>query len=169
MNRQRLKKVVAGLVMALSLVFITGIISTPEAQAQRRDRRWDRDRDDRRDNNRNSSWERRRQIERARAWERARQRERERERNAYRNRSYRNYPYYGNNGGYYGRYGGYNNSELERGYRNGLKEGRDDAEDRDSFNPSRHSSFRDGNPSYRQGFARGYEQGYRQYASYRRW
>jgi hypothetical protein len=58
---------------------------------------------------------------------------------------------------------------LQRGYRNGLKEGRDDADDRDSFNPSRHSSFRDGNPAYRDGFYRGYRQGYSEYARYRRW
>lgn len=157
MIRQRLKKALAGLVMAASLVFCFGIITTPEAQAQRRDREWLET------------------MQRARAREIARERARERARDRARQRDYRygtrrNYPYNGNYGyGSYGRYGGYNNSELERGFRNGLKEGRDDAQDRDSFNPSRHSSFRDGNPAYRDGFRRGYEQGYREYGYSRRW
>jgi hypothetical protein len=60
------------------------------------------------------------------------------------------------------------NAEEQRGFRNGLKEGADDARDRDSFNPSRHSSFRDGNVYYRRGFGRGYQEGYRQFAPGRR-
>ncbi len=163
MNKQKLKKVGMGLAMALSLSFLIGIISAPEVQAQSRDYRGWRDRDGRRDDDRNSDWSRRQQIERARAIERARQREWERRRNAYRYGNQRNYPYYG------GSYGGYSSSEEQRGYRNGLKEGQDDARDRDSFNPNRHSSFRDGNPAYRSGFQRGYQQGYRQYAYSRRW
>lgn len=167
MNKQGLKKVAAGLVIVLSLFFGIGVISTPEAQAQRRDHRWDRDRNNRRDNDRDREWDRRRQAERARAIARARQRQRERDR-YYRYDDRRNYPYYGNTGRY-DRYGRYDSSEVQRGYRNGLKEGLDDAEDRDSFNPSRHSSYRDGNPSYRNGFFRGYEEGYRRYAYSRRW
>src|SRR6185503_12267955 len=171
MNRQLLKKAVTGLAMALSLSFCIGIISTSTVQAQSRNYGWQRDRDDRRYDDRNSEWYRRQQIERAReiarqrAIERARQREWERNRNTYGNRRYD--PYY--NSGSYGGYGGYNSGEEQRGYRNGLKEGLDDAHDRDSFNPSRHSSFRDGNPAYRRGFARGYEQGYRQNAYSRRY
>jgi hypothetical protein len=168
MNKDLLKKVAAGLIMALSLSFGVGIISPSEVQAQSRDRRWDRDRDNdrdwsrRRDSDRSREWARRRQIELAR------QRERERARNAYRYRNQRNYPYYGNSGRY-NDYGRYNSGEEQRGFHNGFKEGADDARDRDSFNPSRHSSFRDGNPAYRSGFARGYNQAYRQYADYRRW
>jgi hypothetical protein len=157
MNRLGLKKALAGLVMAASLFLTFGIISTPEAQAQRRDREWLEA----------MQRARAREIARDRARERARERARQR---AYRYGTRRNYPYYDNYGyGSYGRYGGYNSAEEQRGYRNGLKEGRDDAQDRDSFNPSRHSSFRDGNPAYRSGFHRGYEQGYREYGYYRRW
>lgn len=194
MNKQMLKKAAAGLMIVLSLSFFTGIISTTTVQAQNRDNRWQRDRDNRRDNdrnrdwnrrdndrnrdwnrgnnNQNREWERRREIARQRALEEARRREWERNRYRYS----RNYPYYGgNNGGYYGNYGGYgsyggyNNSEVQRGYHNGLKEGLDDAKDRDSFNPNRHSSFRDGNQSYREGFYRGYQEGYRQNSYSRRW
>jgi len=168
MDKQLLKKVVAGLAMALSLSFYTGIISAPAVQAQSRDNRWERNSSDR------NGWERSRESERRREWERrrqielARQRERERNRNAWRYGTRRNYPSYGNNGGY-GSYGRYNSGEEQRGFHNGFKEGKDDAEDRDSFNPNRHSSFRDGNPAYRSGFARGYEQAYRQYGYSRRW
>ena len=183
MNRQMLKKVAAVLGLVLSLSFFTGIISTTTVQAQNRDNRWHRDndrRDDRRDWNRrnddrnrdwerNREWERRREIARQRAIQEMRRRQWERDR--YRNS--RNYPYYGGTYGGYGNsggyYGGYNNSELQRGYHNGLKEGLDDAKDRDSFNPNRHSSFRDGNQSYRQGFYRGYQEGYRQNSYYRGW
>ncbi len=185
MNKNMLKKATAVLGLVLSLSFFTGIISTTTVQAQNRDRRWNRDNNrrdndrrdwnrrdnDRRDWNRGNNdrreWERRREIARQRALQEARRREWERN-NRYRNS--RNYPYYGNNGGGYygGGYNGYGNSEVQRGYNNGLKEGLDDARDRDSFNPSRHSSFRDGNQFYRDGFYRGYQQGYRQ-SSYRRW
>lgn len=157
MNKLGLKKALAGLVMAASLFLTFGIISTPEAEAQRRDRAWLEA----------MQRARAREIARDRARERARQRDRQRD---YRYGTRRNVPYYGNYGyGNNGRYGGYNSAEEQRGYRNGLKEGRDDAQDRDSFNPSRHSSFRNGNPAYRAGFRRGYEQGYREYGSYRRW
>lgn len=160
--------------VALTLITGCGIFDTT-AQAQSRGRHWDRDRDGRhgrswdRDRDRNREWLRRQQIQRARLLQLQRERER-RAREYYRYRNQRNYGYYGGSGNYggYG-YGGYSNSEIERGYRNGLKEGQDDARDRDSFNPSRHSSFRDGNPSYREGFYRGYQTAYRQYARYRGW
>lgn len=162
--------------VALTLITGCGIFDTT-AQAQSRSRHWDRDRDGRRDGNwqrdrdRNREWLRRQQIQRARLLELQRQRERERRaREYYRYRNQRNDGYYGGNYGGYSNGGyGYSNSEVERGYRNGLKEGQDDARDRDSFNPSRHSSFRDGNPSYREGFYRGYQTAYRQFARYRGW
>jgi hypothetical protein len=162
MNIQKLRKAFTGAAIALALILSSGIIGTT-AEAQVRGRYWQGDKN-RRDDRSGGLWR-----QRAREMWLERQRERARNRNTYRYGNRRNYPYYG--GGYdsYGRYGGYNYSEEQRGYRNGLKEGRDDAEDRDSFNPSRHSSFRDGNPSYRRGFYRGYEQGYREYARYRRW
>ena len=167
MNLERLRKVITGLAMALSLTFVSGFLLPSTAEAQDRRWEWNNRRDDyRRDNYRDRDWYRRQQIERARAIQRAREIERARARDRYYGNS-RNYPYYGNSGGY-GRYGGYSSAEEERGYRNGLKEGRDDADDRDAFNPSRHSSFRDGNQAYRSGFYRGYQQGYREFSG-RRW
>ena len=178
MNWNRLKKGVAGMAIIITLLFSigAGLQTTAQAQDRGRDNNWRRDHDGGRDRDgwrdrdrnrdRDRDWYRRQQIQRARELELRRQREIARSR-AYRYGTYRNYPYYGNSGGYYG--GSGYNSELQRGYRNGLKEGADDARDRDSFNPSRHSSFRDGNPAYRDGFGRGYQEGYRQYAGYRRW
>jgi len=107
------------------------------------------------------------------------------------NNNNRNYPYgnnntYGNSNGRYGndRYGypngsnrnsGYNNVAYDNGYRDGLEKGREDANDRDSFDPVRHSWYRSGNRGYdsrygtrdqyklvyRDGFEAGYEQAYR--------
>ena len=98
-----------------------------------------------------------------------------------------NYPYgngqYGNN-----RYGypnsypnsgsnryGVNNAAYDNGYRDGLEKGREDLQDRDSYDPVRHSWYRSGDRgynsrygtkdayklTYRDGFEAGYEQGYR--------
>ena len=111
-----------------------------------------------------------RDLEQRRAWERERERERERQRAlqerelrvrpAYPYR-YRNYGYYGNNN--YG-YGGYGSSaEEQRGYRDGLTRGREDAQTRRIADPNNSSHYRSGNAAYRQGFSRGYFVGYRQY------
>jgi hypothetical protein len=76
----------------------------------------------------------------------------------------------GSNRGY-----GYNNVAYDNGYRDGLEKGREDANDRDSYDPVRHSWYRSGNRGYdnrygsrdqyklvyRDGFEAGYEQGYR--------
>jgi hypothetical protein len=102
--------------------------------------------------------------------------------------SNRNYPYgndrYGNGRDGNDRYGypnsgsnryGYNNAAYDRGYRDGLEKGREDARDRDSFDPVRHSWYRNGNRGYegrygtrdqyklvyRDGFEAGYAQAYR--------
>ncbi|HYP28257.1 MAG TPA: hypothetical protein VE262_16200 [Blastocatellia bacterium] len=167
MKKNLFKKAAAGLVMAASLSFGVGIISPTAVEAQSRDSRWHRDRD----NDRDRDWDRRRGNDRDREWYRRRQielaRQRERARilrEQYRYRNSRSYPYYGNSGRY-----GYNSAEEQRGYRNGLKEGEDDARDGDSFNPNRHSSFRDGNSAYRSGFARGYELAFRRNSYHRRW
>jgi hypothetical protein len=96
----------------------------------------------------------------------------------YRDRTYgvydRDYPntYPGNNrnSGY-----GYNSVPYDNGYRDGLTKGREDAQDRDSFDPVRHSWYRSGDRgynsrygtkdsyklAYRDGFEAGYEQAYR--------
>jgi len=87
----------------------------------------------------------------------------------YGNGGYSNYGSYGNygNSGSYG--GGYANSDVQRGYFDGLNKGQEDARDHDSFNPNNSSHFRSGSSAYRQGFARGYSEGYRQYAGNRGW
>jgi hypothetical protein len=94
-----------------------------------------------------------------------------------------NYPYgndrYGNASRYpnsqSNRYG-YNSVPYDNGYRDGLEKGREDARDRDSFDPVRHSWYRSGNRGYnnrygtrddyklvyRDGFEAGYAQAYRQ-------
>lgn len=67
---------------------------------------------------------------------------------------------------------------FENGYRDGMTKGREDAEDRDRFDVSRHSWYRSANRGYqnryggradyqafyRQGFEAGYAEGYRVYA-----
>lgn len=97
-----------------------------------------------------------------------------------------NYPYgnnnpYGNSNDRYrypnsgsNRYG-YNTPAYDNGFRDGIEKGREDAQDRDSYDPVRHSWYRSGNRGYnsrygtrdqykliyRDGFEAGYDQGYR--------
>ena len=96
----------------------------------------------------------------------------------------RNYPYgNGGNDRYGNRYpnndrsnrNGYNSVGYDNGYRDGLEKGREDALDRDSYDPVRHSWYRSGNRGYnnrygtkdqyklvyRDGFEAGYAQAYR--------
>jgi hypothetical protein len=81
---------------------------------------------------------------------------------------------YGSRGGY-----GYGAGSVpyQNGYRDGLDKGREDARDRDSYDPVRHSRYRSADRGYnnrygskdqyklvyRDGFERGYDEGYRQY------
>jgi hypothetical protein len=85
-------------------------------------------------------------------------------------------PAYG--GGYGGGYGGsYGvNPGFDRGYREGLDKGRNDGKHHDSYDPRRQKWYRDGDRgyrdeygprrnyenAYRDGFLRGYDQGYRE-------
>jgi hypothetical protein len=69
-----------------------------------------------------------------------------------------------------------NSVPYDNGYRDGLEKGREDARDRDSYDPVRHSWYRSGERgynsrygsrdtyklTYRDGFEAGYEQGYRE-------
>ena len=69
---------------------------------------------------------------------------------------------------------GYNSAAYDNGYRDGLEKGREDAGDRDSFDPVRHSRYRSADRgynsrygtkeqyklAYRDGFEAGYSQGY---------
>ena len=74
-----------------------------------------------------------------------------------------------------GRYGN-NSVPFDNGYRDGLEKGREDARDRDSYDPVRHSWYRSGDRgynsrygtrdsyklTYRDGFEAGYDEAYRQ-------
>ncbi len=86
----------------------------------------------------------------------------------YPNGGYRNDGYYGNNRGY----GGYNNQEINRGYQQGVNTGASDGRSNKSYSPERSRYFRNASTqAFREGFVRGYDEGYRQYArngNYRR-
>lgn len=190
MNWQKLKKGVAGATLAVTLLLGGGAILGTTAQAQDRDWRRDDRRDNNRDNNRdwnrdgrrdndrnrdrdrNRDWDRRRAEERAREIQRARELEwrRQQELARRRNNGYyggypRTYPYGGYNGGY--RNGGsYNSYDEQKGYRDGLDRGQEDLRDHRRPDPNNSDHFRSGNAAYREGFRRGYAQGYR---SYGRW
>jgi len=83
---------------------------------------------------------------------------------------------------YPGSYGSYGNSPAySNGVNDGYQKGREDARDRDSFDPNRHKWYRNGDHNYkgayglkvryqelyRRGFEEGYERGYRE-LGYRR-
>lgn len=152
-----LKKIAGSL--ALGAVLATGLASAAQAQV------WGRsdDRYERREQR--EEWKERQRRERE-EWKEQQRREREARRyGGYNNGRYGNYGGYGN----YGNYGGYGNSsayrqEVEKGYRDGLDRGRQDAQTRRTPTPNNSSHYRNGNQAYREGFARGYEQAYRQYA-----
>lgn len=79
---------------------------------------------------------------------------------SYGNGGYRNDGSYGNGG-----YGGYNNQEVSRGYQQGINTGASDGQSNKSYDPQRSRYYRNAStPAYRDGFVRGYDQGYRQYS-----
>ena len=92
---------------------------------------------------------------------------------AYGNGGYRN-DGYNRNDGYYGNsgYGGYESQQLNAGYQQGLNTGASDGRSNKSYSPERSRHFKNASTqAYREGFVRGYDAGYRQYAgnrSYRR-
>lgn len=67
---------------------------------------------------------------------------------------------------------GRNNSwyreQEQKGFRDGLRRGQEDAETRRIPDPNNSSHYRKGNEAYRDGFRDGYRQGYRQNARYDR-
>jgi hypothetical protein len=88
----------------------------------------------------------------------------------YGNRSYRR-----NDGNYRrndGNYGNYSNQELNAGYQQGLSTGADDGRRNKTYSPERSRYYQNAQTqAFREGFIRGYDAGYRQYArnrSYRR-
>jgi hypothetical protein len=155
----------AGRILA-ALFFVVGLtlISSTAAQAQwwpnatgqrqrDRDYRRDRDRDYRRD--RNDDWRRR---------------------NRNRNDDWRNR----GNGGY----GNISQAAVNQGIQDGIYTGSRDAQRGQSYNPQRSHFYKNGHgdnggygrygnsyqfqQAYRQGFLRGYDQGFRQYGGYNR-
>ena len=157
----------AGRILA-ALFFVAGItlVSSTATQAQwwpnatgqrqrDRDYRRDRDRDYRRD--RDNDWRRRRN----------------------RNRNDDDWRYRGNTG-----YGSISQAAVNQGFQDGIYTGSRDAQRGQSYNPQRSHFYRNGHgdnggygrygnsyqyqQAYRQGFLRGYDQGFRQYSGYNR-
>jgi hypothetical protein len=64
-----------------------------------------------------------------------------------------------------GSYGGYNNQQLQQGYQYGVNTGASDAQRRQSYSPQRSHYYRDASSqAFRDGFVRGYDEGYRRYS-----
>ena len=62
-------------------------------------------------------------------------------------------------------YGGYNNQQLQQGFQYGVNTGASDAQRRQTYSPQRSHYYREAQTqAFRDGFVRGYDQGYRQYA-----
>jgi flagellar biosynthesis/type III secretory pathway protein FliH len=62
-------------------------------------------------------------------------------------------------------YGGYNNQELQQGFQYGANVGASDAQRGQSYGPQRSRYYRDARTqAFRDGFVRGYDEAYRQYA-----
>ena len=135
MNYTKLQNHAYSLALGLMLFAVAGI--TSNAQAQYRDRDWNRDR-----------------------WEDRQRRD--------------NYP----NGGYdnngsgnndrYGRNSDRYYKEEQKGFRDGARRGKEDAESNRIPDPNNSSHYRKGSDPYRAGFRQAYAQTYRQYSPYRR-
>lgn len=165
----------------LSLAFVFGVTIATSDRAQAQDRRYDgnhqrgrddndRNRSSRRRRHRDDDWNRRNQAE----WRRNRSRNdgvynagRYGNNGRYgdRNRTiYRNNGQYGSNRGYGN--GGYNQVELNRGYQQGVETGSSDGQRGQSYNPQRSRHFKNASSqTFREGFVRGYDQGFRQYSN----
>lgn len=62
-------------------------------------------------------------------------------------------------------YGGYDNQQVQQGFQYGVNTGASDAQRRQTYSPQRSRYYRDAQTqAFREGFVRGYDQGYRQYA-----
>ena len=59
--------------------------------------------------------------------------------------------------------------QEQKGYHDGLDRGREDARDHRSFNPNNSSHYKNGNGAYRDGFRKGYAEGFREYRGRRRY
>jgi hypothetical protein len=167
MKSHYLRHRIGRILLALSFLVAIGVTASTVVQAQ-----WPNDRRDRRD-----------RRERDRDY----RRDRDRDRDDYsRNRDYRRNDQYGRNGGY-GGYGndGYGNiaqAAVNQGFQDGLYTGSRDAQRRQSYNPQRSHFYRNGHgdnggyggynnsyqfqQAYRNGFLRGYDQGFQRYGGY---
>ena len=88
------------------------------------------------------------------------------ERNDRNDRNHGNQGFYGNRGNYGdGDYRYNNNADFQRGYRDGLDRGRDDAQTHRAMNPNNSSHYRSGSPAYRAGFERGFYENFRRYSN----
>lgn len=62
-------------------------------------------------------------------------------------------------------YGGYNTQQVQQGFQYGVNTGATDAQRRQTYSPQRSHYYREApTQAFRDGFVRGYDQGYRQYA-----
>jgi hypothetical protein len=153
MKSNLLKKRIMGALLGLSLLVGIGITSGLTAQAQWPNDQWRRDREAQRE-----------QIRRQREWEREQRR---------RQRIYRNDDWRYNRGVSFD----LRQTALNAGYNEGIKEGRKDRQNGERFEYRDEEDFRNANTDYnsrlgnrglyqqyfRQGFANGYNDGYRGY------
>ena len=152
----------------LSLAFIFGIVAatsaTSNAQYRNDEGYYQRGNSDRYRKEQKKEWKRRRKEARRDA-RLGRNGDWRQDQN--RNSGYGNYDPYGRNGGY-GNNGGYNQVELDRGFQQGLQTGASDGQRGQSYDPQRSRHFKNASTqAFREGFVRGYDQGYRQYAGNR--
>jgi len=156
----------------LSLAFVFGIVAATSSATQAQDRNQHRNddgnyqrghrNDDRKARKR--EWKRRRKEDRRDARDRNNQGDWRRNRDQNRNNGVYNNGQYGRNRGY-GNNGGYDRVELDRGYQQGLNTGASDGQRGQSYNPQRSRHFKNASSqTFREGFVRGYDQGYRQYS-----
>ncbi|HEV2884692.1 MAG TPA: hypothetical protein VGW36_07525 [Pyrinomonadaceae bacterium] len=155
-------KGIGGALLSLAFVFGLFVATTGTAEAQYRndDRYYGRDSKEERKARKRAWKQRRKQDHRQGDWRRNRNHD------VYDNGRYGRNGGYGNNGGYggYGN-GGYDQAELNRGYQQGIETGSSDGQRGQSYDPQRSRHFKNApTQAFREGFVRGYDQGYRQYA-----
>lgn len=170
MKSAYLRNKVGRILLGLSFLVGIGFASSTVAQAQRP---WERNQD------------RHERRERDRDYRRDRDYDRSRDYSS--NRDSRNNEQYGRNTSYgnYGGYGGYGNVSqvaINQGYQDGLYTGSRDAERGQSYNPQRSHFYQNGHgdsggnyrngygyeQAYRNGFLRGYNEGFRRNGGYNR-
>ena len=158
MKSHYLRNKIGRIFLALSFIAGVGLVSSSAVQAQ-----WNRDRDYRRDQDRDYRRERR-----------------DRDDDYDRDRDYRRNDQYGRTGGY----GNIIQVAVNQGYEDGLYTGSSDAQRGQNYNPQRSHFYRNGHgdnggysrygngyqyqPAYREGFLRGYDEGFRRHGGYNR-